>query len=80
VTSWWGPTDLHVEAFQGELVGLWSMGLACLKGMGWQSGDPAFLWIAGLAGFRDMVPVEILQACAGVRGAAQQRSWRPVQA
>jgi hypothetical protein len=80
VAGGWGPTDLQVEAFPGELVGLWSMGLACLEVAGWQSGDPACLWIASLAGFRDMVPAEILQACAGVRGTAQQRSWRPVQA
>jgi hypothetical protein len=50
------------------------MGLACLKGMGRWSGDPVCLWIAGSAGFRGMVPVEILQACAGMRGAAQWRS------
>jgi hypothetical protein len=56
------------------------MGLVCLKGMSWQSGDPACLWIAGLAGFRGTFPVEIVQDCAGVRGAAQWRSWRPVQA
>jgi hypothetical protein len=58
---------LQVEAFScGELVGLWSVGLVCLKGTGWRSGDPACL--------------EIVQACAGVRGTAQLRSWRPVQA
>jgi hypothetical protein len=56
------------------------MGLVCLKGMGQQSGDLACLWIASLAGFRDMVPVEITQACAGMKVAAQQRSWRPVEA
>jgi hypothetical protein len=31
-------------------VGLWSMGLACLKGTGQRSGDPACLWIPGLTG------------------------------
>jgi hypothetical protein len=72
---------LQVEAFyRGGLAGLWSMGLVCLKGMGQQSGDLACLWIASLAGFRDMVPVEITQACAGMKVAAQQRSWRPVEA
>jgi hypothetical protein len=44
------------------------MGLVCLKCTGWQSGDYACLWIAGLAGFRGMVPAEIVQAYAGVRG------------
>jgi hypothetical protein len=62
--------DLQVEAFRGELAGLWGMGLACLKGMGQQSGDPACLWIASLAGFRGMVP-EIMQPCAGLGGASQ---------
>jgi hypothetical protein len=49
------------------------MSLACLKSAGSRSGEPACLWIASLAGFRGMVPEEIVQACAGVRGAAQQR-------
>jgi hypothetical protein len=31
------------------------------------------LWIAGLAGFRGMVPVEIVQACAGMKGMAWRR-------
>jgi hypothetical protein len=61
---------LQVETFQSEPVGLWSVSLACLMGTGRQSRDPACLWIAGLAGFRDMVPTEILQSCAGMRGAA----------
>jgi hypothetical protein len=52
----------------------------CLMGMGQQSGDPACLWIASFAGFRGTFPVEIVQACEGVRGAAQWRSLRPVQA
>jgi hypothetical protein len=53
--------------FQGELAGLWSMHLVCLKGAGQWSGDPACLWIAGLAGFRGTIPAEIVQACAGLR-------------
>jgi hypothetical protein len=69
-----------VEAFCGELVGLWSMGLVFLKGARRWSGDPACLWIAGLAGFRGTILEEIMQTFAGVRGTAQQRSWRPVQA
>jgi hypothetical protein len=40
VDGGWGPTGLGVEAFAG----LWSMGLACLKGAGQQSGDPVCLW------------------------------------
>jgi hypothetical protein len=32
VAGVWGFTGLQVEAFQGELVGLWSMVLECLKG------------------------------------------------
>jgi hypothetical protein len=49
-------------------VGLWSVSLVCLKGMGQWSGDPACLWIAGFSGCRGTVPVEIMQACAGMRG------------
>jgi hypothetical protein len=49
--------------------GLWSVGLACLKGAGH--------WFGRLLGHG---PAEIVQACIGVRAAAQQRSWRPVQA
>jgi hypothetical protein len=56
------------------------VGLACLKGTGQRSGDCWCLWIAGLAGFRRTVPAEIVQACAGVRGAAWWRLCRPVQA
>jgi hypothetical protein len=45
----WSPTGLRVEAFSGgEVAGLWSVGLACLKGTGQWSGDPACLWIPGL--------------------------------
>jgi hypothetical protein len=77
---WVGPMGLPVDDFQDILAGLWSMGLACLKGAGQKSGDPVCLWIAGLAGFRGTVPVEIVQACAGLRGAAQQRLWMPEQA
>jgi hypothetical protein len=40
------------------------MGLACLKGACWWSGDPVCLWIAGLAGFRGKVLAKIMQACA----------------
>jgi hypothetical protein len=80
VAGGWGPTGLQVEAFQGKVVGLWSVGLVCLKSTDQQSGDPACLWIASLAGFGSMVLAEIMQACAGVRGATQWRSWRPVQA
>jgi hypothetical protein len=61
-------------------VELWSIGLACLKGVGQKSGDPACLWIASLAGFKGTFPVEIVQACAGMRGVAQQRPWRPGKA
>jgi hypothetical protein len=32
-----------------------------------QSGDHACLWIAGLVGFKGMLPAEIAQACAGLR-------------
>jgi hypothetical protein len=48
-------------------LGLWSMGLACLKGAGHLSGDCSCLWIAGWAGFRGRVLAEIVLACAGVR-------------
>jgi hypothetical protein len=48
------------------------VGLACLKGVGQWSGDCACLWIASLASFRDMVLVEILQACEGMWGAVGQ--------
>jgi hypothetical protein len=33
-----------------------------------------------LAGFRGMVLVEIVQACVGMRGTAQWKLCRPVQA
>jgi hypothetical protein len=36
-------------------VGLWSMGLACLKGAGQWSGDPECLWIPGLTGLGAMI-------------------------
>jgi hypothetical protein len=58
------------KAFPGELVGLWSIGLKCLKGAGQWSGHPVCVWIASLAVFKGMVPEEIMQACAWVRGAA----------
>jgi hypothetical protein len=61
-------------------VGLWSIGLAFLKGTGWWSGDLVCLWIASLAGFKGTVPAEIMQARAGVNDAVQWRSWRPVEA
>jgi hypothetical protein len=48
------------------------VGLACMKGVGQRSGDHSCPWIAGLAGFRGMVPAEIMQACVGVRGVGQQ--------
>jgi hypothetical protein len=56
------------------------MVLACLKCSGRLYGDPACLWIARLAGFKGTVLVQIMQACAGMRDAAQWRSWRAVQA
>jgi hypothetical protein len=79
VAGGWGPTSLKVEAFGSKLAGLWSVGLVCLKGTGQQSGDPECLWIACLVGFRGIVPMEIMQACAGVRGTAQWRLWMSVQ-
>jgi hypothetical protein len=33
------------------------------------------LWIASLVGFRITIPAEIIQVCAGLGGAAWQRSW-----
>jgi hypothetical protein len=44
----------------------------CLKGVGQQSGDSECLWIASLASFRGTVLEEIVQACAGLGGMAQQ--------
>jgi hypothetical protein len=43
------------------------VGLVYLNGPGWWSADPVCLWIAGLAGFRDTVHAEIMQACACLR-------------
>jgi hypothetical protein len=44
---------LPVEAFSwGEVAGLWSVGLACLKAADQQSGDPAYLCIPWLTGLR----------------------------
>jgi hypothetical protein len=44
VDGGWGPMGLWVEAFSlGEVAGLWSMGLACLKGTGQRSGAPVCL-------------------------------------
>jgi hypothetical protein len=77
VAGEWGPMGLQVEAFQ---VGLWSVGLTCLKGVGQWSGDPVCLWIAGLADFRGTIPTEILQACAGMRGRQHSKDlhlWIP---
>jgi hypothetical protein len=110
---WWGPTDLQVEVFScGEIMGLWSMGLVCLKGTGWQSGDPTCLWIPDLTGLGGQLsgmestrvwlpgwaglrctglqsgycaglcrpwghgPAEIMQACVGLEGPAQQNGDR----
>jgi hypothetical protein len=49
------------------------MGLACLKGTGWWSGDPGCLWIPGLTGLGGVVQqTEILgmwiPCLAGLRG------------
>jgi hypothetical protein len=41
-------------------------GLMCLKGAGWQSGDPVCLWIAGLAGFRGRFSETVL-GCASLK-------------
>jgi hypothetical protein len=57
----WGSTGLWVEAASWcEIAGLWSMGLACLKGMAQQSRDRAGLckpWGHGLAEQRSCVCV-----------------------
>jgi hypothetical protein len=41
------------------------MGLACLKGTGWQSEDPVCLWIPGLTGLGGMVKQNGDHVCVG---------------
>jgi hypothetical protein len=66
VDGGWGPTGLQVEAFSwGEIVGLWCMGLACLKGSGWQSGNPACLWNPGLTGLGGVAQQNGDHVCVG---------------
>jgi hypothetical protein len=40
-----GPVGRGLSLRPGNLVGLWSVGLACLKGVGRRSGDHECLWI-----------------------------------
>jgi hypothetical protein len=68
-------------------MGLWSMGLECLKGTVWWSGDPVCLWIPGLTGLGGMAqqnkdPVCLYFWCCRPwrHGLAEQRSCRAVQA
>jgi hypothetical protein len=82
VDGGWGPTGLRVEAFSsGEVVGLWSVGLACLKGAGLQSRDPVCLWIPGLTGLGDVVGQNRDHVCvcvpglAGLRGTGLQSEY-----
>jgi hypothetical protein len=75
-----GPTGLQVEALScGEVVGLWSVGLVCLKGADWQSGDPVCYGIPGLTGLGgtveqngDHVCVVWVPSLTGLRGTALQ--------
>jgi hypothetical protein len=68
VEGGWGPMGLQVEAFSwGEVVGFWSVGLTCLKGVGWWSGDPACQWIPGLTSLGGSVQQNGDHGCVGPR-------------
>jgi hypothetical protein len=47
-------------------VGLWSMGLVCLKGTGQWNGDPACVWIPGLTGLEALAAEWRLWVCGSL--------------